>query len=117
MKFEFEIFTAGAGDIPVERDAIGDSRHQHLAESSRPGPVIVFRDQPISVSARVRGVVKRSVVDDRPVHELEMAIAADRVEVEEIDCAHLPQAQLQTPYRNGGGERQGIARGLRGFVA
>ena len=98
-------------------DAVGDRGHQHLAEAGRPGAVVVFRHQPVRVAARVGGVIVGAVVHDGPVHELEMAVAADRVQVEEIHRAHLAQAQFQAPDGNRGGERQRIARGLGRLLA
>ena len=46
-----------------------------------------------------------------------MAVAAHRVQIEEVDGAHLSQAQFQAPDRNCGSQGQRVTGSLGGLLA
>ena len=84
--------------IPFEIDAVGYFRHQSFGKTHAPVSILIFNYQAVSIAARVGGVVVGAVVVDGPVRELEMAVAADRVDVEEVRHAELPRADFNVAY-------------------
>ena len=112
MQFELEVVRVRAGDVPVHVDAVGDSRHQRFAKAQGPTRRVVFDDGGVRVASSVCGVVERTVVVDCPIGELQVAVAADRVDVEEIGHAKLAGADLDAAQGNVRGERQGRGSGV-----
>ena len=113
---EFEIFGSCARDIRIEIDAIRHFGHQRFGEASREPVVVVFENHAIGVAARVCGVVVRAVVVHSPVQELQVAIGAPGVEVEEVGHAEFADAKLDSPRRNRRGEMKLVAVGFDAFA-
>jgi hypothetical protein len=66
-EIELEILGTGASEVCIEIDTIRHLGHQQFAESRRKPMIVVLDDDAIRVAARVRSVVVRSVIIDRPV--------------------------------------------------
>ena len=107
-----EVLGARARDVPVERDAVGHLRHQRFAEPKRPRRRGVFGNGRVSVAARVGRVVVRPIVVDGPVGELQVAVAAGSVDVEEVGETKLAGADLETPRRHARRESERTRRGF-----
>src|SRR5690242_18763232 len=84
MQFEFVILRARPRELPLVLNSIGDGWHQSFRKAKGPVAVVVFRVNSYGVPARVCRVVICAIVDNRPVHELQVAVAADGINVEEI---------------------------------
>src|SRR5580700_572196 len=93
-RFEFEVFGARAGDVRVEIDSIRDLGHQGYRQARCKPAVVIFKKNAVGVAARVRGVVVGAVIVDGPIHELQAAVGAERIHVEEIDYVELSDAEL-----------------------
>ena len=106
---ELEVLGVAVDEVPVERDAVGHGRHQHLAEARLDNRSLILDHQPVGVTARIRCVIPGAVVVDGPVHELQMAVGAGGVDVEEIGGRHLADAQLEAMARHVGERRDGAA--------
>ena len=117
VKFEFEVFRAGATQIPVQVGAVRHLGHQGLAEAKRPVAVVIFGDHADGVAAGVGGIVVGAVVVDGPVHELGMTVAATVVEVEEVSHSELARAQFQATDRQAGSQGERSALGSLPFRA
>ena len=96
-KLGFHILGMSAAQVCVKIDSVGHFRHQGFREADRPARIVIFHDGAVGVSAGVRRVVPRAVVVDGPIQELQMAVAAARVVVEEISHAEFPDAQFNSP--------------------
>src|SRR5258708_23610858 len=105
-KFKFNVFRAGAAQVPDEINAIRDFRHKHLAEADAPVAVLKFEDCAVGIAACVGGVVVSAVVVDGPVQELQMAVAADRIEVKEVCRAKLAGGKFQPADSDPGSNRK-----------
>jgi len=68
--------------------------------------VVVLENCAVGVAARVCGVVVRAIVVHGPVEELQVAVAAECIQVEEIGHAEFAEAKLDPPRRNGSGEME-----------
>ena len=93
--FGFKILTARTLQVPVVVDAVGDGGHEGDRIARGEVAVIVLDDGGVGVAASVGGIVPRAVVVGRPVHELEMAIGTDSIEVEEVGEAKLANAEFE----------------------
>lgn len=102
VQLEFAVLAVSAAEGPVQVDAIGYDGHSEDAVAKRPGAVVVLGHSPYGVAARVGGVVPGAVVVHGPVHELEVAVGADIVEIEEIRQRHLAQAKFDAADGNAG---------------
>jgi len=89
-----------ASQIPVKINAVGHFRHQHLAKPHTKARLLILKNCSICIPTRVRGVVVGPIINDRPVRELEMAVAADGIRIEEIGRAEFTEANLQPLLRN-----------------
>ena len=87
-ELELEVLAAGAAEVPVEVDAVGDGGHQGEGVAGGPGVVVVLGDGAVGVAAGVGGVVPGAVVVDGPVQELEVGVGAGAVDIEEVGEAH-----------------------------
>ncbi len=105
-RFEFKVVCVTPRDVPIHVDAVGHRRHQCFGASQRPVRRHQLNDHGVRVAARVGGVVVRAVVVDGPVGELQMAVAAGRIEVEEIHEPHLSGPDLQSALRQPRHHRQ-----------
>ena len=105
-QFEFHVLAAGAAQVPVEVDAVGDGGHQGEAVAGGPGFVVVLGDGGVGVAAGVGGVVPCAVVVGGPVQELQVAVGADAVEVEDVGQAHLADAEFEAAFGDLSGERE-----------
>ena len=111
-ELELAVLPAGAAEVPVEVDAVGDGGHQGERVAGGPVLVDVLGDGAVGVAAGVGGVVPGAVVVDGPVHELQVAVGADAVDVEEVGQAHLADVELEAALGNLRGEREGRPRRL-----
>ena len=98
-QLELQVLPAGSAEVPVEIDSVGDGRHQRERVTCRPVLVVVLGDDAVSVAAGVRGVVPRAIIVDGPVHELEVTVGADAVEVEVVGQADLADVKLEAALR------------------
>ncbi len=94
-------------DGVVEVDAVGDGGHEGEEIAAGEESVVVLGDGSDGVAAGVGGVVVGAVVVDGPVHELEMAIGADGVDIEEVGDAELADAEIDAAFGDLAGERKG----------
>ncbi len=113
---QLEVFRARSRDIGVEVDAVRNLRHQCFGESRRAPMIVVFQDGAIGVTARVRGVVVRAIVVDRPVQELQVAVGAPGVQVEEIGQVELSDAELDAARGKGCGQMKLVAVGFDALI-
>jgi hypothetical protein len=111
-KFDFGVFGPCSPQIPVQIDAIRHLRHQRFSKPHAPVAAMVLGDSGECVSPRVRRIVVGAVIVHRPVHELQMTVAAWCADVEEIRNAHLTHAEFETPFGPLSGQREESA--LRG---
>ena len=107
-QLELAVVGVGAAEGPVQVDAVGDDGHGEEAVAQAPDAVVVLGHAAHGVAAGVGGVVPGAVVVHGPVHELEVGVGADVVDVEEIGQGHLAQAELDAAGGNLGGEREEI---------
>ena len=112
----FPVLAVGAGEGPVERDAVGDDGHSEDAVAGAPVAVIVFKQTADGVAAGIGGVIPRAVIVDGPVEKLEMAVSGDIVHVHEIVRTHLADAGFEAANRNLGGERELVTVGFDHFA-
>ena len=103
---EFRIFRVGTAEVRVQVRTVSDLGHHGLGKAQRPATVIIFDDAAPGVTSRVGSVIVSTVVIHGPVHELEMAVAAHRIEVKEIRQTKLAHAQVQPPYWQSLSERE-----------
>src|ERR1700751_561659 len=96
-RFEFKICGAGAGDVCVEIDSVRDFGHQRFGEANGPPMIVVFEDHAVGVAARVGGVVVGAIVVDGPIEELEVAVVAVGIEIEEIRHGEFSYANFDAP--------------------
>ena len=106
--FHLVVFPAGSPEIPVEVNAVGNGGHEGDGGAGGPELVVVFGDAGVGVTAGVGGVVPGAIVVHGPVHELEVRVGADIVEIEEVGQAHAAEAEVDAPGGNlrGEGERR-----------
>jgi hypothetical protein len=69
MQFQFVILRPRAAQVTLQIDTISHLRHQRLFKPDSPIPVVMLRQQPNRVAARVGSVVESAIVVRRPVHE------------------------------------------------
>jgi hypothetical protein len=98
-RLKLQICRTGARHIRVEIDAVCDFRHQRFRQPRGKPVVVVFDHGAISVAARVRGVVVGPVIVHSPIHELQAAVGAVRIHVEEIDYVEFSEAKLDSASR------------------
>jgi hypothetical protein len=106
MHLEFNVFRVSAAEVRVQIDAVGHLGHQRFRKPHGPVAVVVLHHRGIRVAARVRGVIVGAVVVERPIHELEIAVRAVRVQIEKIHQAEFSEANLEAPHRQLREERQ-----------
>jgi hypothetical protein len=94
-QLELPVLAVGTAEGPIEIDAVGDDGHCRDAVARRPDTVVVFKHSANRVTARVRGVVPCAVVVDGPVGELQMAVRANGIQIENIRKTHLPHANIE----------------------
>ena len=116
-KFDFDVFSACPPQTPVQIDAIRDLGHQRLTKSRAPVAAVILGDSGKCVATRVGGVVVRAIVVDGPIHELQMTVAADAVDIKEVRDAHFPRTELDAPLGLFCPEREEIALRVNGFLA
>ena len=115
--FELAVLGVGAAEGPVHVNAIACDGHGEEAVSQTPDFVVVLGHAAHGVSAGVGGVVPGAVVVNRPVHELQVAVGAWAVDVEEVGQRHFADAELDAAHGDAGGQRKGarfLAGGLPG---
>ncbi len=98
VNLKFNIFGARLAEVGVEMDAVGDLGHE-------PG---------VGEASGIGGIVVRTAVVDRPVHELEICVAPVAIYIEEIDNAQLPESNLDAALWQFAKERKRSS--LRGFL-
>ena len=116
VKFQFGAFRTGPGKVHVEPACVAGFRRQSLADARRPVAVMILAHHRKGVAAAVGRISVGGVVVERPVHELIVAIAADRIDVEKIEQAHLPCIHVETLFRYFRGHLQRPLSGI-GFGA
>ena len=78
VEFEFDIFRPRAAQVRVQMNAVGDFGHQRFRKAHVHAMVVIFDHRAEGESARVRRIVVRAVVVDRPIHELKIGVACRR---------------------------------------
>ena len=86
-QLELPVLPTRPPQVPVQVDSVGHRRHQRQRIPRRPVLVVILGDRAVGVAARVGRVVPRAVVVHRPVHELQMAVRANRVDIEKSPAA------------------------------
>src|SRR5262249_48656964 len=66
-----------------------------LAEPQSPRSILVFDDYAIRVATGIRRVVVCAVIVYRPVHELQVAVAARSIDIEEISRTEFAHTNFQ----------------------
>src|SRR5439155_23452889 len=99
----FRVWTA-APCIQVR--TISDLGHHSRGKAQRPATGVRFDDAAPDLTPPVGSVIVSTVVMHAPVHEMEMAVAAHRIEVKEIRQTKLAHAQVQPPYWQSLSERE-----------
>ena len=104
-----------AAEGPVHVDAVGHNWHGEEAVAKAPCAVVILGHAAHGVAARVGRVVPGAVVVHGPVHELQMAVGADGVDVKEIRQRHLADPQLHAALGHASGRSERPGRLLRGL--
>src|SRR6202035_3767908 len=99
VKLEFKILGVGAAEVSIEVDAVGNLGHEPLGKTGGPMTVVIFEHGRVREAARIGSVVVGSVVVDRPVQELEVAIGAVGIEIEKLRQTELPKPHFQAAFR------------------
>ena len=94
-KFEFQIFGTRSSEISIKVNAVGNFRHHCFAEAYRKPMIVILQNCAVGVTACIRRVVIRSVVVHSPVQELQVAVGAVGIQVEEIDDVEFAHAELE----------------------
>src|SRR5215510_14980972 len=81
---KLEVLAARATDVPIQLDAVCNLRHQAFSKAQSPLAVLILDHQAKCVATSVCCIVVGAIVIHRPVHKLEMAVAAGCVHIEEI---------------------------------
>ena len=105
-QLELAVLGVGAAEGPVEVDAVGHGGHGEEAVAEAPAAVVVLGHAAHGVAASVGGVVPGAVVVHGPVHELEVAVGADVVDVEEVGQGHFADAELDAAHGDAGRQRE-----------
>jgi len=105
-----------SSEVPIELNTVGYLWHEALSEAQSPFSILILNQHAPGVPARVCRVVIAAVVVDSPVHKLEMAVATNRVHIEEVSRAELPGPYLQAADRKQGSERKRSSLGFNPFV-
>ncbi len=116
-EFELHVLAAGLAQVPHQVDTVGDGRHQGDGVAGRPDLVIVFGDGGVGVAAGVGRVVPCAVIVDGPVHELQVAVGADAVDVEIVRQTHLADVELEAALGHLRGEGKRCSGTLNELVS
>jgi hypothetical protein len=120
MQLQFVVFSPGPAQVPFQVNSVRNVRHERFFETKRPAALVIFGEKPDRVTTSIGGVVIGAIVVDGPVHELQVAVGADIVDVKKITYAHLSEAQFNPAGGNFGRQipRRPLLlhpfRGLRG---
>src|SRR5271157_4992245 len=99
VQFEFDIRGVGIAQVPNQMLSVRNLWQQRLSKAQSPLRALIFEDEPPGVTASVSRVVIPSVLVNGPIHELQMAVAANGVHIEEVSHAELAKAELKPAGR------------------
>ena len=94
-QFEFDIFRAGAGKVPLQINKVCLPGHQRFRKPNAPIVVFEIEHRRNGVPARVRRIIVCPIVVDGEIQKLEMAIASGRVQIEKIHELEFAQPDFQ----------------------
>ncbi len=113
---QLEVLRARPRHIGIQECTVRNLRHQRFGKARGPRGIVVFHDDGVGVTPRVRGHIVGAIVVHRPVQELQIAVGTIGVRIEEIRQVHLACAQLQSPRGNRGSQIQFVPVGFHSLA-
>ena len=104
-----DILGSRKAEIRLQLNPVRHLGHQRFRKTHRVETFVILQHGRKREPARIRGVVIRTVVVHRPVHELEIRVRPIGVQIEEICHAEFPRAELQPPLWQFPEQRQWVA--------